>query len=156
MKLAALAAVAVFSVPAVALACGGYDKQVKQAAADGPMCEHAQVAVKMASLKDVAAWNKARKITAVDANSTETRSKMGVIPGATLLTSSSQFAATELPAARDSKLVFYCASTRCSASKVAAQRAVDLGYTDVSVLPEGIKGWVAAGQPTEKPATPRS
>jgi rhodanese-related sulfurtransferase len=155
MKLAILTLTAVFAVPSIALACGDHAK-VQQAAADAPMCDHATVAVKTTTVKEVAAWNKTKAITPVDANGKETRAKMGVIPGARLLTSSTQFAATELPASKDSKLVFYCANTRCQASHQAAQRAVDFGYTDVSVLPDGIKGWVDAGQATEKPSAPRS
>ena len=34
------------------------------------------------------------------------------------------------------------------ASHAAARRAVEHGYTDVSVMPAGIKGWKAAGEPT--------
>lgn len=167
MKLAVLSVLAVFAVPSIALACGDKAKTVvacaehakmQEASAGGPMCDHhgkTVVAVNNVSLKDVAAWNKSRKITPVDANSAETRAKMGVIPGAKLLSSSSQYAATELPASKDAKLVFYCASTRCTASQKAAKRAVELGYTDVNVLPDGIKGWVEAGQPTDR-ITPRS
>ncbi len=31
--------------------------------------------------------------------------------------------------------------------------ALKLGYTKVFIMPEGIKGWKAAGQPLEPPAT---
>ena len=34
------------------------------------------------------------------------------------------------------------------ASHEAARRAVKAGYTDVSVMADGIAGWKAAGQPT--------
>jgi rhodanese-related sulfurtransferase len=37
------------------------------------------------------------------------------------------------------------------ASHEAARRAVEAGYTDVSVMADGIKGWNEAGQPTAKP-----
>jgi rhodanese-related sulfurtransferase len=37
------------------------------------------------------------------------------------------------------------------ASHQAARRAVDAGYTDVSVMSDGIQGWNEAGQPTVKP-----
>ena len=33
----------------------------------------------------------------------------------------------------------------------AARRAVEAGYTDVSVMSDGIKGWNEAGKPTAKP-----
>ncbi|HVA40338.1 MAG TPA: hypothetical protein VNF49_06715 [Candidatus Binataceae bacterium] len=38
------------------------------------------------------------------------------------------------------------------ASHSAARRAVAAGYTNVSVLVEGIKGWDAAGQPHDDAA----
>jgi rhodanese-related sulfurtransferase len=37
------------------------------------------------------------------------------------------------------------------ASHEAARRAVGAGYTDVSVMADGISGWAAAGKPTTKP-----
>jgi rhodanese-related sulfurtransferase len=89
----------------------------------------------------------------VDANNTMTREKLGVIRGAVLLTSSTDFDATkELPNAKDTKLVFYCANTHCSASHTAAKRALEAGFVNVAVLPDGIKGWKDAGLPTAKSA----
>ena len=87
----------------------------------------------------------------VDANSAEFRAKNGVIPGAIQLTSSSQYDVKELPQAKDSKLVFYCASEKCGASHKAAAKAIEAGYTNVMVMPEGMNGWKKAGQKTAKP-----
>ncbi len=82
-----------------------------------------------------------------DANGDGVRESYGIIPGAILLTSSSSYdVAGELPASKDDPLVFYCSSARCSAAPSAARRAKDAGYSDVYVLPEGIKGWVEAGK----------
>ncbi len=83
---------------------------------------------------------------AVDANGTETRKKMGVVPGAVLLTDSETFDVSELPADKSKELVFYCANTRCGASHEAAEKALTAGYTNVKVMPEGIAGWVKAGK----------
>lgn len=84
--------------------------------------------------------------TPVDANGTETRKKMGVIPGAVLLSDSDTFNASELPADKSRSLVFYCANTHCGASHEAADKAILAGYKNVKVLPEGIAGWVKAGK----------
>jgi rhodanese-related sulfurtransferase len=84
----------------------------------------------------------------VDANGELTRRKLGVIPGALLLTDSESFAPSELPADKAKPLVFYCANPSCDASHHAAERAVTAGYTDVKVLPAGIAGWVKAGKKT--------
>lgn len=86
--------------------------------------------------------------TVVDANGTQTRAQYGVIPGAVLLSHFVKYDVTkELPASRDQAVVFYCASQKCSAAPQAAQRAADAGYTNVSVMPDGISGWTAAGKP---------
>lgn len=88
--------------------------------------------------------------TFVDANGKDTRSKYGVIPGAILLTSYSEYDANkELPGKKDQPLVFYCANTKCGASFEAAKKAQAAGYTNVAVLPDGIKGWKDAGLPTQ-------
>ena len=47
-----------------------------------------------------------------DVNPPSVRAKEGIVPGARLLTSSEGFdVATDLPPAKDAKLVFYCANT---------------------------------------------
>jgi rhodanese-related sulfurtransferase len=86
-----------------------------------------------------------------DANGDHTRSKYGVIPGATLLPSSHDYSLGLLPESKRTPLVFYCASTWCGAAETAADRAVRAGYSLVSVLPAGIKGWTEAGMPTSRP-----
>lgn len=89
-------------------------------------------------------------IAIYDVNVESTRDHVGIIPGAKLLSSSSTFdAEKELPSAKDTHLVFYCANTQCSASHAAAERASRLGYKNVSVMVDGIYGWKRAGQPTE-------
>lgn len=117
-------------VPGVAFACEGKDK-----------------AIQTVNVVEGGKLAKAKLATFVDVNGDDTRTKDGIIPGAVLLTST-EFGATELPAAKDAKLVFYCANTQCGASKMAAKRALGQGYADVWVLPEGIKGWKAAGNAT--------
>ena len=82
----------------------------------------------------------------VDANGESTRRNMGIIPGATLLTSYETYSVHELPADKARKLVFYCANEHCGASHVAAERAIAAGYRDVHVLPAGIAGWHQAGK----------
>ncbi len=88
-----------------------------------------------------------------DANSPKTRSRFGVIPGALLLSSYRDYApAVELPSDQARKLVFYCHSEWCSAASEAARKAMAAGYRDVVVLSAGIKGWIEAGEPVDKPS----
>jgi hypothetical protein len=49
-----------------------------------------------------------KQITAVDCNGEMTRKHMGVVPGAILVTDEAEYAPSELPADKTTKLVFYC------------------------------------------------
>ena len=89
---------------------------------------------------------------AVDANGDMVRAEQGSIPGAILLSNYKKFDASELPANKEGKLVFYCSNEQCGASHAAAEAAMDLGYKNVAVLPAGIMGWVKAGKPVTKPS----
>lgn len=122
-------------VPAAAIACG--DEQ------------HAASA-KTVTLAEVASLVKEQKAYVFDANSQKTREQYGAIIGAVMLSSSSEYDVRELPPNKDAKLVFYCANQKCQASHGAAKRALDAGYTDVSVMPDGIKGWSESGRATTK------
>ena len=124
-----------------------------QATDTSTTAEPIQISIKETTVAEVAALVKNESATIVDANGSGTRQDYGIIPGAVLLTNHRDYALTELPQSKKSKLVFYCGGTMCRASDSAAARAVSAGYADVSVLRAGIKGWKAAGLPTE---TPRS
>jgi rhodanese-related sulfurtransferase len=114
----------------------------------------AAAAVPERSVADVAVALKDKRVVAVDANGVETREKYGVVPGAVLLSSHHEFALSELPSDKAQPLVFYCGGTQCRASDTAAARAAGAGYAQVSVMREGIRGWVAAGQ--QVAASPKS
>lgn len=86
---------------------------------------------------------------AVDANSERTRKKMGTVPDAVILSSSSKYELTQLPSDKSKDLIFYCSNTYCTASDAAAERATENGYQSVHVMREGIKGWRDSGQPTK-------
>jgi rhodanese-related sulfurtransferase len=57
--------------------------------------------------------------------------------------------APRLLANRAAPIVVYCASRTCQNSHVAAQRLLQLGYTDVSVYAGGKQDWEEAGLPFE-------
>jgi len=98
------------------------------------------------SITEVATALREKRATVVDANGPETRQKYGVVPGAVLLSDHRSYALTELPSDKKQPLVFYCGGTQCRASDAAASRAQSAGYASVSVMREGITGWVRAGQ----------
>jgi rhodanese-related sulfurtransferase len=144
MKRLALAAwAAAVLVPGVALACGEHASHMASAEQSVAPAQE----VKVVTVDQVAALRKANLAQVVDVNTAETRNRFGIIPGATMLSSATRFdPAKELPASKESKLVFYCANQMCGASHMAAERAAMAGYTDVSVMPAGIMGWKQAGQ----------
>jgi rhodanese-related sulfurtransferase len=59
----------------------------------------------------------------------------GHINGAVLYTSS------QLPANKNTPLVFYCGGLKCPASAKAAKKAIELGYTNVMVFKGGWAEW---------------
>lgn len=110
---------------------------------------HAAHAVAQTPLAEVRKIVETKSATVLDANGDDTRKEYGVIPGATLLSSSDHYALSELPQNKSARLVFYCGGTQCRASDHAAERAAENGYTQVSVMREGIRGWKASGAPTQ-------
>ncbi|MDD9969648.1 MAG: rhodanese-like domain-containing protein [Myxococcales bacterium] len=89
----------------------------------------------------------AQPATFIDANVRDLRDR-GPVPGARWVKCDAVTEA-ELPTDRDALVVFYCANRECSASDGAAATAVELGWTNVRLMPHGIFGWRKAGYPTE-------
>ena len=108
-------------------------------------------AVPEVSVTEVLSFTKDKSAAIFDANDADTRQKFGVVPGAVLLASHKDYPLSILPPAKNDKLVFYCGGTQCRASDAAAMRAASAGYSDVSVMRAGIRGWKEAGLPTSAP-----
>ena len=132
-------AAVVFGAASTALACGGNHDEQSEAAPKYGKVTIAQLEHMMQNGNDVHVF---------DVNS-KRRYERGHIPGAQWMSFRSMTAA-DLPTDKAATLVFYCANPRCHASHKAATRAVELGYTNVFILPAGIQGWEAAGKPTER------
>jgi rhodanese-related sulfurtransferase len=141
MMAAAFAAALGLSMAAApqAMACGGHENQAE---------------VGKISVDELAARiEKKDSVHIYDANSKE-RFEQGHVPGATWV-DHKDISTVTLPKDTSAMLVFYCAREQCKASTTVAQAAVALGYTNVYVMPEGIKGWEAKSKPTERPGAPR-
>lgn len=107
------------------------------------------------TVEDAATLHKQGKIIMVDANGADTRKKVGVVPGARLLSSYNKFAASELKASKSDTLVFYCYNKQCGAAPGAAEVARKLGYK-TKVMHAGIMGWKKAGNKVSKVGGPNS
>lgn len=131
-----------------ALGCGSGSSGSSGNAATAEEVEHfARI-----SVEDVAAGMAApdRRLAVFDANDRETFDERHV-PGATWVDYDG-VTREQLPTDTSTPLVFYCYNEACSASHVAAESAIAMGFSSVSVMGAGITGWVAAGQPVEGPA----
>jgi len=134
-------------IPDQAQACGGANT-ASLTGSPQQQVNKVSASTVAAMLKDAESYGTA--IFIYDVNSEKTRQKMGVVPGARLLASSVRYEVSELPEDKSAGLVFYCANTMCGASKEAAKRAIQAGYSNVAVMPEGIKGWRDAGLKTDQ------
>jgi len=68
----------------------------------------AEVKIPEASVDDLDRMLAANEATPVDCNGPNTRKRVGYVPGAVLVTDEGTYAASELPADKARKLVFYC------------------------------------------------
>ena len=135
---------------AKAKAMAGADKVKDMAAkAAKPMMDEAWKTVPELSISELEAAMKSGAVI-VDANGPDTREKFGVIPGALKINYREYDPATALPKDKSAKVVFYCGNTKCTAAPKAAAKAMKAGYTNVSHLKVGIKGWVDAGKKVDK------
>ncbi len=86
------------------LALAGVSGCSKDKATSGEAGEH----FPEMSLDDVEKGLAANQVTAVDCNGDKLRKKHGVLPGAVLIADEEEFVASDLPADKTRRLVFYC------------------------------------------------
>jgi rhodanese-related sulfurtransferase len=101
------------------------------------------------SQSDLQAAIATKSATILDVNGSDSY-RAGHIPGAIDFIAHKNDVASLLPADKNALIVAYCGDIHCSAYKMAASTAIDLGYTNVRHFAPGIKGWKASGAPTEK------
>jgi rhodanese-related sulfurtransferase len=90
-----------------------------------------------------------KKVTVIDVNGAASYAN-GHVPGAVSFAAAKDDLAAKLPADKNALVVAYCGGPQCSAYKAAANKAAELGYTNVKHLSAGISGWKAAGESLEK------
>ena len=90
----------------------------------------------------------ANEVTVIDVNGTDSY-KEGHIPSAIDFVAYEDNLAEVLPEDKDSLIVAYCGNEYCSAYKMAAKKAKELGYTNVKHFSGGLQGWKSAGEKTE-------
>lgn len=90
-----------------------------------------------------------KKVTVIDVNGAASYAR-GHVPGAINFATERDNLASKLPADKGALVVAYCGGPSCSAYKAAANKASELGYTNVKHLSAGISGWLQAGEATEK------
>ncbi len=55
-----------------------------------------------------------------------------------------------LPADKGTLLIFYCKGPKCGKSRIAAKKAVKMGYSNVMVYNEGLPAWAKSKYPIDK------
>ena len=86
--------------------------------------------------------------TFVDVNTPEDRQQYGTIHGALLLTDANDL--PSLPENKESHLIFYAKDTSSSSGAIATALAGAAGYSNASLMIDGIAGWSAEGYTTEE------
>lgn len=71
--------------------------------------EQAEAKLPTMTMDEVEAAITSNQATAVDCNGDRTRKKNGILPGAIMVTDEEEYGASELPADKSRKLIFYCA-----------------------------------------------
>lgn len=90
-----------------------------------------------------------KKVTVIDVNGAASYAA-GHIQGSVNFATDAANLAAKLPADKGALVVAYCGGPACSAYKAAANKASELGYTNVKHLSAGISGWKAAKEDLEK------
>jgi rhodanese-related sulfurtransferase len=88
-----------------------------------------------------------QQVTVFDVNSRQSWLEAHV-PGALHL-DPAHYTDSDLPADKESSLVFYCSNPMCRKAPSAARRAKQMGYSNVRVMSAGISGWLSGKLPTE-------
>jgi rhodanese-related sulfurtransferase len=134
-------------------ACGGGTSSTASTSTTETSGTESADAFAVVTVEDVAAGiapDAATHLAVYDANDRETY-EAGHVPGATWVHYDSVTVA-DLPGDTAAPVVFYCGGPTCGAAPAAAETAISLGYTNVSVMRAGISGWRDAGQPVETAA----
>jgi rhodanese-related sulfurtransferase len=108
-------------------------------------CAAAPSVKRVSSAQDLKAQIDAGQVHVVHALSAEHYVK-GHIPGAANI-DYEKMKPDMLPADKNAPLVFYCSGPMCPVSKMAANKAAQWGYTNVSVYEGGMKDWQSSGMP---------
>jgi hypothetical protein len=95
-----------FGVALVLAAASGCNKSDEKA----PATQAAEETFPTMTVDQVEAAIASKEVTPVDCNGEMTRKHMGVVPGAILVTDEAEYAPSELPADKTTKLVFYCSN----------------------------------------------
>jgi rhodanese-related sulfurtransferase len=90
-----------------------------------------------------------KSVTVIDVNGSASFGS-GHVPSAVDFAANKDSLAAKLPADKAALIVAYCGGPGCSAYTRAANKAKELGYTNVKHLAAGISGWKAAGESLEK------
>lgn len=103
--------------------------------------------LKSISCRDVNDLLPLKQVAVFDVNA-RSRWAAAHLPGARHL-DPEHFGPGDLPADKDTQLVFYCSNFMCRKAPTAARRARAMGFANVRVMSAGIQGWLGDRLPVE-------
>ena len=91
-------------------------------------------------MKEMTKIVKSSSATIIDVNSDKSFAKSH-IPGSVHFNANKKNLAKVLPKDKDAMIVAYCGGKMCTAWQRAAEKACEMGYTNIKHFSEGITGW---------------
>ena len=91
-----------------------------------------------------------KKVVLIDSRTPE-EYQQAHIPGAIVIPAEQMKAeAARLPKDKATPLIFYCRGLGCSLSRMAANSAVEMGYTYIMIYQAGMPDWLLKAYPVQK------
>lgn len=102
------------------------------------------------SIKELKKAIKDKKVIVLDVNGSSSYAKGHIPTAIDYASSKGELDKVLAKKEKDTLVVAYCGGPKCSAYKQGADKAKELGFTNIKHLSAGISGWLQAGEETEK------
>lgn len=123
----------------------GFNVNVGKAVADTASTQASFALINTEDLKKL--LDEGTAITVVDARNPEEYQEVHIRGAISIPEKQFSEHLAQLPQDKSEKLVFYCNGIKCGKSKKAAQKALELGYSNILIYAEGMPVWEEKGMP---------
>jgi rhodanese-related sulfurtransferase len=122
---------------------------VKESAVKEPHVDHEKEIPKVNTLGLKTLINSGVPLTILDARSGKYDDGKRIADALSLNAESKPEEVSKVLPKKDALIVTYCANLKCPASNALYNHLKSLGYTNLIEYPEGIQGWIEAGNPVK-------